>query len=65
MDDLCTDDWQVTRVLADQIRDAGFDGSLVPSAAGPYKNLMLFLDRFPDQSSVELVDVRPMRITDD
>jgi RES domain-containing protein len=65
MDDLCTDDWQITRVLADLIRDAGCEGALVPSAAGPYKNLVLFLDRFSDQSSVELIDVRPMPITDD
>jgi RES domain-containing protein len=65
MDDLCSDDWQITRVLADLIRDAGFEGAIVPSAAGPYKNLVLFLDRFSDQSSVELVDVRPLLITDD
>jgi hypothetical protein len=51
--------------FGDQIHDAGFEGALVPSAAGPHKNLVLFLDRFSDQSSIELIDVRPMRIMDD
>jgi len=62
MDDLCTDDWEFTRILGNLIRDTNFEGALVPSAAGPYKNLVLFLDRFSSQSSLELIDVRPLII---
>ncbi len=46
------------------IRDASFEGVLVPSAAGPYKNLVLFLDRFSGGSCLELVDVRALLISD-
>jgi len=65
LDDVCSDDWQITRILADLIRDSGFEGAFVPSAAGPYKNLVLFLDRFSNQSSVELIDVQPLIINDE
>lgn len=59
------DDWERTRMLGYLIRDAGFEGALVPSAAGNYKNLVLFLDRFTSESSVELVDVQPLSINND
>jgi len=62
---LCEDDWERTQILGNLIRDAGFEGVLVPSAAGNYKNLVLFLDRFTSESSVELVDVRPLLIDND
>jgi RES domain-containing protein len=65
IEDLCEDDWECTRMLGDLIRDAGFEGVLVPSAAGDYKNLVLFLDRFTSESSVELVDVQPLLIDND
>lgn len=64
-DDLCTDDWELTRILGNLIRDSSFEGALVPFAAGPYKNLVLFLDRFSSPSSLELNDVRPLHVTDE
>ncbi|MCJ7570002.1 MAG: hypothetical protein MUO58_21030 [Anaerolineales bacterium] len=65
IDDLCTDDWELTRILGNLIRDSNFEGALVPSAAGPYKNIVLFLDRFSSPSSLELIDVRPLLINDE
>jgi hypothetical protein len=62
---LCEDDWERTQILGNLIRDAGFEGVLVPSAAGDYKNPVLFLDRFTNESSVELVDVEPLLINND
>lgn len=64
-EDLREDDWVVPRVLARLIRDSDFEEALVPSAAGPYRNFVLFLDSFSGQSYVELVEVRPLRINDE
>lgn len=64
MDDLCKDDWEITRILGNMIRGSSFEGAIVPSAAGPYKNLVLFLNRFSSRSSLELIDVRPLLIND-
>lgn len=63
-DELCKDEWELTQELGELIREAGFEGVVVPSAAGPYRNLVLFLDRFSSKSSIELNDVRPMLIND-
>lgn len=65
IDDLCTDDWELTRILGSLIRDSDFEGMVVPSAAGPYKNLVLFLDRFSSKSSIEHVEARPLVIEDE
>jgi RES domain-containing protein len=46
-DDLCTDDWELTRILGNLIRDSNFEGALVPSAAGPYKNSCFFWTASP------------------
>ena len=64
-DDLCIDEWELTRILGNLIRDSSFEGALVPFAAGPYKNLVLFLDRFSSPSSLELNDVRPLHVNDE
>lgn len=65
LNDLCADDWELTRMLGNLIRDSSFEGVLVPSAAGPYSSLVLFLDRFSSTSSLELTDVRPLLINDE
>jgi RES domain-containing protein len=65
VDGLCSDDWEITRILGNLIRDSGFEGMVVPSAAGPYKNLVLFLDRFASRSSLDLIEIQPLRINDD
>ena len=65
INDLCTDDWELTRILGNLIRDSSFEGALVPSAAGPYSNIVLFLDRFSSSSSLELIDIRPLLINDE
>jgi len=43
--DLTDPDWTVTQQLGRAIRDAGFQGIRVPSAAGPHVNLVVFKDR--------------------
>ena len=63
-DELCEDEWELTQELGELIREAGFEGVVVPSAAGPYKNLVLFLDCFLGKSSIELNDVHPLFINE-
>ncbi len=61
-DELCKDEWELTQELGELIREAGFEGAIVSSAAGSYKNLVLFLDRFSNTSSIKLNDVRTLII---
>ena len=63
-DELCRDEWELTQELGELIREAGFEGAVVPSAAGPYRNLVLFPDCFSSKSSIELKDVHPLFIND-
>lgn len=49
-EDLVGDDWQRTQRLGAQARAAGFEGLLVPSAAGPGDNLVIFPDRLDARS---------------
>ena len=51
-EDLVGDDWQRTQRLGAQARAAGFEGLLVPSAAGPGDNLVIFPDRLDARSRV-------------
>jgi len=54
--DLSGPDWTVTQQLGRAIRDAGFQGIRVPSAAGPHINLVVFKDRAtPDAVAVRTV----------
>lgn len=57
-DDLVQDDWLPTQQLGTLIREAGFEAALVPSAAGPYVNLVIFTDRLGDESAVRVEDVQ-------
>lgn len=51
-EDLVGDDWQPTQRLGAQARAAEFEGLLVPSAAGPGDNLVIFADRLDARSRV-------------
>ena len=51
-EDLVGDDWQRTQRLGAQARAAGFEGLLVPSAAGTGHNLVIFPDCLDARSRV-------------
>jgi hypothetical protein len=51
---LTTDNYIETRVLGELARDAGFEGMIVPSAAGNFKNLVVFKVQLIGKSRVEL-----------
>lgn len=59
-DQLKADDWNEAQILGTLIREAGFEGMIVPSAAGAFNNLVIFMDRLSDSSEVELEDVQPL-----
>jgi len=61
-EDLVGDDWQRTQRLAAQAHAAGFEGLLVPSAAGPGRNLVIFPDRLDPRSRVRTVESRPFAL---
>ena len=62
-DQLTADDLAETQALGDLIRDAGFEGIIVPSAAGDIKNLVIFVDRLSSASSIDLEEVKPLDIS--
>ena len=55
---LTSDDWTETQALGELIRDAGYEGMIVPSAAGDFNNLVIFTDRLEGASRVELEEVK-------
>lgn len=57
---LKADDWTDTQVLGKLVREAGFEAILVPSAAGDFSNLVIFLDRLAGRSEVTLEETRPL-----
>ncbi len=61
-EDLIGDDWQRTQQLAARARAAGYEGLLVPSAAGPGRNLVIFADRLHPRSRVRAVASRPFAL---
>jgi RES domain-containing protein len=61
-EDLARLDWTLTQELGRLARQAGFEALLVPSAAGPGSNLVLFLDRLGPASSVLLVAAEPVQL---
>ena len=54
--ELVGDDWSITQGIGRALRDAGFEGLIAPSAAGPYGTLVVFKDRHPP-SSIRVVSV--------
>jgi len=57
---LKADNWTDTQVLGALIREAGFEAILVPSAAGDFNNLVIFMDRLAKNSEVVLEDTQPL-----
>ncbi len=57
---LKADDWTDTQVLGKLAREAGFEAILVPSAAGDFNNLVIFMDRLGARSEVTLEDTRAL-----
>lgn len=55
--ELVGDDWSITQKIGRTLRNAGFEGLLAPSAAGPYAVLVIFKDRLRPKSSIRLVSV--------
>ena len=56
-DQLTAVDLAETQALGDLIRDAGFEGIIVPSAAGDFNNPVIFVDRLSGASSIDLEEV--------
>jgi len=61
-EDLVADNWEPTQRLAAAARAAGFEGLLVPSAAGPGRNLVIFPDRLDARSRIRSLGSRPFRL---
>jgi RES domain-containing protein len=57
---LVADDLAETQALGNLIREAGFEGIIVPSAAGKFNNLVIFVDHLKSTSEVELEEVNPL-----
>lgn len=62
-DQLTADDPSETRALGDLIRDAGFEGVIVPSAAGDFNNLVIFVDRLSGASNIDLEEVKTLDLS--
>jgi RES domain-containing protein len=61
-EDLVTDNWEPTQRLGAAARAAGFEGLLVPSAAGPGRNLVIFPGRLDARSRIRSLGSRPFRL---
>ena len=59
-EELTADRWTDTQVLGALVREAGFEAIIVPSAAGDFDNLVVFMDRLGENSEVLLEDTRPL-----
>lgn len=57
---LKAEDWKETQMLGRIIRESGFEGMIVPSAAGNFNNLVIFVDRLEGISRVELEEIKPL-----
>ena len=60
---LTADDWNETQTLGELIWEAGFEGMIVPSAAGDFNNLVIFVDRLSASSKVRLEEVKKLDLS--
>jgi len=60
---LKADDWNETQALGEIVREIGFEGMVVPSAAGDFNNLVIFVDRLSGSSRVELEEIKPLELS--
>lgn len=56
--ELVSSDWSITQAISHQARKAGFQGLLVPSAAGNGVNLVVFENNFALGCSIEVEEIR-------
>jgi RES domain-containing protein len=54
---LTADDWDETQALGEIVRESGYEAMIVPSAAGDFNNLVVFVDRLGGSSRVELEEI--------
>lgn len=59
LDDLTSDNWELTHDLGRVARRAGFDGLIVPSAAGDHRNLVVFKDLLTEGEAARTEGVEP------
>ena len=59
---LTADEWTETQALGELLREDGYEGMIVPSAAGDFNNLVIFVDRMASTSRIELEEVKPLPI---
>jgi RES domain-containing protein len=57
---LTADDWGETQALGEILREIDYEAMIVPSAAGDFNNLVIFVDRLDDSSHVDLEEVKPL-----
>ena len=57
---LTADEWTETQALGELLREDGYEGMIVPSAAGDFNNLVIFVDRMASTSRIELEEVKPL-----
>ena len=55
---LTADEWTETQALGELLREDGYEGMIVPSAAGDFNNLVIFVDRMASTSRIELEEVK-------
>jgi len=60
---LTANDWAETQTLGDLVRKAGFEAMIVPSAAGDFNNLVIFVDRLSTSSRVLLEEVKSIDLS--
>lgn len=60
-EDLVAPNWARTQELGRLAREVGFEGLLVPSAAAPGRNLVLFPDRLDPGSAIQVLSVEPLK----
>lgn len=60
---LTAHDWKETQALGNLIRENGYEGMVVPSAAGDFNNLVIFVDRLSASSRILLEEVKSLDLS--
>jgi hypothetical protein len=62
IEQLTVDSWERTQIFGKLVREAGFEGLIVPSAAGDFCNLVVFIDQLSDESAIRLEEIEKLEI---
>lgn len=62
IEQLTVDGWEQTQIIGKLVREAGFEGLIVPSAAGDFCNLVVFIDQLSDESAISLEEIEKLEI---